>query len=280
MGHIHVSPAVLTPSVRQRYLHVAIASAIVTASVVCLRGVPPVAAGSKLLANTSTFHPRGGKQRVKVFLLVKTVPAELERRTVMRETWLGALRGHAEVRYRFFCEEPKEDERAALEAEASREEDVVILEALVQRAHRQIGVKMVRSFKWIVENWNVGHVAVLDDDTYVNTASLLADYPSWHSTMFYMGIHVNKQPVIKVANGAIPPGGKYGESPLFPVDVWPRYAAGPFYVLSRDALEPFIRPLAPLREMSSNDAMTGTVLLPYNVDCTQQCDPSPSSHVL
>jgi Galactosyltransferase len=248
-------------AVRRQYILVAIASAALTASLVSLR--------SGLNAATLAVHYNAwdSRPRAKVFVLVKTTPAAVERRTAMRETWLGDVKGHAEVAYRYFSDDPAEDERDALETEARHEGDLVVLDGLRQQAHRQIGAKMVRSFEWIANNWIVGHVVMVDDDTYVNTASLFADYPSWSPDMFYLGLHMDAQPVVTVPANASRVG-KYGESHLFPVRTWPRYASGPFYALSRDALEPFIHPSAPLRAMTSSDAMTGAVLMPYNVTCT------------
>lgn len=110
------------------------------------------------------------------------------------------------------------------------------------------------------------------------------------------------QPVIKVEKGKVRVG-KYGERYDFPVDKvsllskalsmiiysssrlfsstfscyltlfrhqWPRYASGPFYVLSADLLQPFVRPSLPFRQMSSNDGMTGVVLMPFDITYVQK----------
>lgn len=105
-------------------------------------------------------------------------------------------------------------------------------------------------------------VAMTDDDTYVNLAALTADYPTWLPERQYLGFHMEGQPVVKVPKGTIRIG-KYGETHDFPVAHWPRYASGPFYTLSTDLVMAFVKPVLPLRDMSSNDAMTGAVLLPY-----------------
>lgn len=81
----------------------------------------------------------------------------------------------------------------------------------------------------------------------------------------YVGYHMMNMQVIKVKKGTKRVG-KYGESWDFPINTWPRYASGPFYALSADLLEPFIHSPLPLRQMSSNDAMTGAVLMPYDIN--------------
>lgn len=101
-----------------------------------------------------------------------------------------------------------------------------------------------------------------DDDTYVNVATLAADFPTWLPERHYLGVHISGQPVIKVPKGTVRVG-KYGEVHDFPVSKWPRYASGPFYTLSIDLVMAFVAPVLPLRDMSSNDAMTGAVLMPY-----------------
>jgi Galactosyltransferase len=205
------------------------------------------------------------RPKVPVFIIVKTVPDDRLRRQVMRETWLSIIANSREMEYRYFCEEPQPAQRDALETEARHEGDIVILDGLEQKAHRKIGPKMIRSFEWIVEHRNVQHVIVSDDDTYTNAARLLGDYKSWKPALHYLGWHIDGQPVIKVPKGTIRVG-KYGEVHDFPTNKWPRYASGPFYALSTDLLEAFVNPPLPLRTMSSNDAMTGAVLMAYDVN--------------
>lgn len=126
------------------------------------------------------FSPAAPRPNLPVFIIVKTTPNAVVRRSTMRETWLADLAADNRVQYRFFTEEPKDSEADALAVEARHEGDIVILNDLVQLAHRHIGPKMLRSFSWVTENYNVSHVIIVDDDTYVNVATFSSDWPTWN----------------------------------------------------------------------------------------------------
>lgn len=142
-----------------------------------IAGVPFVAVHRDVVDNTT-------RPNLPVFVVVKTVPAAYERRAVMRETWLKELRatmrtGSHDIEYRFFSEEPSPSQQEDVQAECEKEGDLVIIHNVDQKAHRKIGVKMVRSFKWVVEKYNVSHVVMVDDDSYVNLKRFKGDWPTW-----------------------------------------------------------------------------------------------------
>jgi Galactosyltransferase len=197
-----------------------------------------------------------------VFVVVKTMPEYFRRRRIMRATWLPML-ASGNVTYRFFSEEPAEELHATIELEVAVHHDMVLLENLEVKTHRQLGVKMIESFRWVDKHWDAQFVIVADDDTYVHAPTLHRDVPTWNGPMFYLGYMMNDQPVIHIPPGATTRT-KYGERG-YPSGTYPRYASGIFFALSIDAIQPFIHPQLPLRSMSSNDAQAGTVLMPYNM---------------
>eukprot|EP00173_Palmaria_palmata_P004560 Plantae.Rhodophyta-Palmaria_palmata.ctg6454.p1 GENE.Plantae.Rhodophyta-Palmaria_palmata.ctg6454~~Plantae.Rhodophyta-Palmaria_palmata.ctg6454.p1 ORF type:complete len:323 (+),score=8.35 Plantae.Rhodophyta-Palmaria_palmata.ctg6454:30-998(+) len=256
----------------QRYLLVALLSSFFTSFVTTYFHNGVATRQSSILMSELGVEERPHIERatVPLFLVVKTTPQATDRRRVMRETWLRQLSvWMPEARYKFFCEASHSNGSKLLEAEAAEMGDMIIFDDLFQQAHRQIGPKMIRSFEWIEENLKPVHVAMVDDDTYVNVKHLCVDQPTWNNTRTYIGLHMMGQPVIKVEKGKVRVG-KYGERYDFPVDKWPRYASGPFYVLSADLLQPFVRPSLPFRQMSSNDGMTGVVLMPFDITYVQK----------
>lgn len=258
----------IAPSNYLRYLLLSVF--VFTCTRLCYSPIDTFSSTISTRLSDNAFPPsllsRDLRPQVGVFLIVKTIPSDTVRRSAMRSTWLSQVSGTPSLAFRFFSEEPAPGAEAdALHAEARLHRDIVTIPALLQRSHRKIGPKMLRSFQWVVENFNVTHAAIVDDDTYVNVGRLAQDWPTWETRRSYVGFHMMGQPVIKVKKGKVRVG-KYGETWDFPTNIWPRYASGPFYALSADLLEPFINPPLELREMSSNDAMTGAVLLPYKVD--------------
>eukprot|EP00173_Palmaria_palmata_P000216 Plantae.Rhodophyta-Palmaria_palmata.ctg11022.p1 GENE.Plantae.Rhodophyta-Palmaria_palmata.ctg11022~~Plantae.Rhodophyta-Palmaria_palmata.ctg11022.p1 ORF type:complete len:325 (-),score=36.69 Plantae.Rhodophyta-Palmaria_palmata.ctg11022:86-1060(-) len=236
-----------------RYAFVAILAATITS----IFYVHPGAQQTKLAP-----VPMDTRPIVPVFVLVKTVAKDVARRRAMRATWLQDLSSMENFEYKYFCEQPEEEYADALAEEMRLENDIVLIDGLREQKHRKIGIKMIRSFEWIIRNRNVQHIAMTDDDTYLNVPVLLADYPTWVPVRQYLGLHMEGMKVLKVPKGTTRVG-KYGETHDFPVATWPRYASGPFYTLSTDLVMAFVNPVLPLRDMSSNDAMTGAVLLPY-----------------
>lgn len=149
------------------------------------------------------------RPKVEVFILVKTIPSAYGRRKVMRETWLNELRkdrGGPEIIYRFFSEEPEASLKDAIEAEMEVEGDFVVLEDLLQKAHRKIGIKMTRSFKWIMGNYSPSHVVMVDDDTYVNLKRLKGDWPTWEVRLWMSNLHPlsPQPPSLRIDLGFLP----------------------------------------------------------------------------
>jgi Galactosyltransferase len=118
-------------------------------------------------------------------------------------------------------------------------------------------------------------VAVADDDTYVFQKTLFRDMQTWSGPMMYLGEMMDNQPVIHARPGD--ENSKYGEH-NFPTKDFPRYASGIFFVLSVDAIQPFISTPLPLHEMTNDDAQVGTVLLPYNVTYEKRPGIMPWGH--
>jgi hypothetical protein len=211
--------------------------------------------------NNLSETARSARPVTHAFVVIKTVPLATRRRNVLRATWLPML-GAGNMTYRFFSEKPPEDGLASLQQEVLTHRDVVVLDIEVMQ-HRKVGPKMIESFRWIDQHWDCQFVVVTDDDTYVFPPTMFRDIPTWSGPMLYLGYQMDGMTVMHV-----PPGQrkskKYGER-NYPAKYFPRYCSGIYFVLSVDALQTFVRPLSPLRVMTSNDAQVGTVLLPYNV---------------
>lgn len=112
--------------------------------------------------NGSLEHAKvDSRPAVAVFVLVKTVAKDVKRRHVMRSTWLQELAKLDNFEYKYFCEEPEEEYADALAEEMRLENDIVLLDGLIEQRHRKIGIKMIRSFQWIVEHRNVQHIGTL-----------------------------------------------------------------------------------------------------------------------
>lgn len=98
---------------------------------------------------------------VPVFVLVKTVAKDAARRRVMRSTWLQELAKLENFEYKYFCEQPEDEYKDALAEEMRVEKDIILLDGLLEQKHRKIGIKMIRSFEWIIQNRNVQHIGML-----------------------------------------------------------------------------------------------------------------------
>jgi Galactosyltransferase len=222
--------------------------------------------------------PQNSRGVTHVFIVVKSLPSAVGRRDVLRATWLPVL-AEGNITYRFFTEKAPLGGRKTLAREAALYGDMVQLNELEVQRHRQLGRKMVESFRWIDEHWDTQFVAVVDDDTYVWPETLMRDVrTSWHGPMMYLGRHMPNMAVIHVPDGQeMGNNTKYGER-RYPARYFPNYASGVFFALSVDLLQPFINPVVPLRVMTSNDAMVGTVLLPYDVRYESRTNILPWGH--
>lgn len=140
-----------------------------------MRQTPLLISRNGVEAGRASFRPN-----VPLFIVVKTTPDAAIRRSVMRETWLAQLGSSIpQAQYKFFSEEPPPSGVQTLDDEAHREGDMVILHDLLQKAHRQIGPKMIRSFEWVIQNYNILHAVMVDDDSYVNVDRLRSDWRTW-----------------------------------------------------------------------------------------------------
>lgn len=114
--------------------------------------------------------------KTHVLLVIAVPSARPGRRQAIRDTWLKW--GDDRVVLRFFTERPdttETEEIAALDAESTTHGDVIQLD--IDRG-MNFGLKLLESFRWMVERYVFDFFLRLDDDTFLCLRRLLDDLGS------------------------------------------------------------------------------------------------------
>lgn len=128
----------------------------------------------------------------ELVILILSAPKNLERRTVIRETWLALGKNAASTSsYRFkhyFVMGSlglTGDEVLHLSAEQSEFGDILILP--VYDSYKNLTEKVLRSFEWLDEQFDYGlgykYTLKCDDDSFVNLPALLSEIPKIELTL-------------------------------------------------------------------------------------------------
>ena len=94
----------------------------------------------------------------RVLIIVLTAAKNIERRTAIRATW---AHGHSNVKFITGSDVPAPD---------SNREDLIIVQS--PDNYTSLASKLLKSYKWAVETWDVSWVLKVDDDCYVDVPTL------------------------------------------------------------------------------------------------------------
>lgn len=128
----------------------------------------------------------------ELVILILSAPKNLERRTVIRETWLTLGKNTlstSSYRFKHYFVMGSlgltGDEVLHLSAEQSEFGDILILP--VYDSYKNLTEKVLRSFEWLDEQFNFGlgykYTLKCDDDSFVNLPALLSEIPKIEYTL-------------------------------------------------------------------------------------------------
>ncbi|XP_014679121.1 PREDICTED: beta-1,3-galactosyltransferase 6-like [Priapulus caudatus] len=194
-----------------------------------------------------------------LLIIVMTAPAYLERRDVIRQTWLrlaGAGSNGVEHHFVIGTAGASAAERAALDREHDRHGDLLRL-PLVNDSYGALTAKLLAALAWVDDHRNADFVLKVDDDTFVRLDALYAmlrdDYAG--AGDLYLGFFDGRAPVRRR-------GKRWAEPSWFLCDYYLPYALGGGYVVGRDLVTFVARNRDALRAYASEDVSLGAWLAP------------------
>ncbi|XP_013789420.1 beta-1,3-galactosyltransferase 6-like [Limulus polyphemus] len=189
-------------------------------------------------------------------VLVFSAPENLNKREVIRQTWLNTYRGK-EVLHLFVIGKAmiSPDVWKQLEVENSKYQDLLLLED-VKDSYFSLTSKLLSALAWLSENIYFSYVFKADDDTFAQL-DIMLDELKRASASLYWGFFDGRARVKQ--------SGKWAERDWVLCDLYLPHALGGGYVLSSDLVSFVAKNKEFLTLYKSEDVSLGTWLAPVNV---------------
>jgi len=229
------------------------------------------------------------KGQVNLVVGVLSAPKNWERRTAVRETWMGLLGTERNVVVRFLIGKTDPITEQRIQSEMADFGDVVRVD--VAEEYRNLLAKTQAFFQWATEYYEFAFAMKVDDDSFLRVnvlASEIAeriamgiDVKMIYEGFFHRNAHIMRSPHAKFYE----PFENFDDCPTFLP-----YASGSGYLLSYDIMEYLARPPLPLRRLYNEDVAIGLWTSALQVNRKHRMDFFPereptkgictSSHVL
>ncbi|XP_077862651.1 beta-1,3-galactosyltransferase 1-like [Saccoglossus kowalevskii] len=193
-----------------------------------------------------------------LMILVTSAPDHFDRRRAIRNTWAKDRKTHNDSNWQtFFLIGNSRDsvKNRKIEDEFYEYGDILLGDYI--DTYRNLTLKVQNGFKWAVENCQPQYLLKTDDDCYVNTRYFprFLDQFNPNRDGLYAGAMFNDRGVVRDKNS------KWYVSPEdYPMSVYPRYASGTGYVLSKDVLQRVVEAFSEVHPFPVEDAYTGVVV--------------------
>ncbi|EDO30842.1 predicted protein [Nematostella vectensis] len=193
-----------------------------------------------------------------LFVLVLTAPKSLQRRKVIRETWIEQSKIKTFVtRFVIGGKTLSSEERKSLDSENKRYGDLLILENL-EDGYKRLSLKVLETIKWIDSNVDCSYVLKVDDDSFVRLDLLVNELKTvYNQDNLYWGFFRGDANVKK--------RGPWAEKNWILCDHYLPYADGGGYVLASKLVRFVARNSELLQLYNSEDVSVGAWLAPLKI---------------
>ena len=185
-----------------------------------------------------------------------------EKRDAIRNTWLNKSGANVWWRHAFVLgsadnrDGPSENE---IQREAELYNDILQFSSIDK--YNNLVIKVLSGFRWAVTQVNPRFILKADDDVYVRIPHLMLWLTYFGKGQFYGG-HVNNGGIYRKFLGPLVArfSGRNSVSfDCYPEARFPQYSAGPFYVLSSDAMISLLQNMRRWKVFPVEDAYVGVL---------------------
>lgn len=168
------------------------------------------------------------KHPIRLFIGVLSASNHFAERMAVRKTWMqDAAIKSSDVVVRFFVAlNPRKEVNAVLRKEAAYFGDIVILPFMDR--YELVVIKTIAICEFGIQNVTAAHIMKCDDDTFVRVDTVLKEIEAvpWEKSLYMGNLNLLHRP-LRHGKWAV----TYEE---WPEAVYPPYANGPGYVISKD----------------------------------------------
>lgn len=195
-------------------------------------------------------------EAASVIIMVLSGPRNLERRDVIRETWLSNLPKDVMVKFVIGFKKLNKNDLRDVERENSVHKDLLLLKN-VEESYGGLTAKVLESFQWVDKNVDFQFLLKVDDDSFVHLETFLEELSFQPKERLYWGFF----------NGAarVKHTGKWKEKHWVLCDRYLPYARGGGYVLSADLVHYITINSKFLQQFNSEDVSVGAWLGPLDI---------------
>ena len=201
------------------------------------------------------------KEMVTLVVLVMTGPKNVDRRNVIRSTWLSGASGVVRHFFVIGSKNLPRDLQNQLDKEQERHQDLLVFPDF-EDSYQRLTEKLALMLEWTHQNIDFKYVLKADDDTYarldVITKELENDREKRDATNLYWGFFYGK--------GRVKKSGPWKETNWKLCDYYLPYARGGGYVLSRNLVAFVAANWRQFQVYNSEDVSLGTWLAPLKLD--------------
>jgi len=199
--------------------------------IIMLIGITYISQSTALKMNENSVWP---KAEPLLFIGVISSPDNRALRDEIRSTWAKFSEvANDVVQYRFVIgKELQALQGVALLKEAQQYEDII--QVNVVEGYANLTNKTAALFKLFHEKRSAQYLMKLDDDTFPHLDKIVPFIQSMTSSYLYSGLLLDCK--------AVAHEGKWAErSEFFPTSIYPKYAHGPGYILSKNLVGEVVR---------------------------------------
>lgn len=204
-----------------------------------------------------TFYRSSNKfDKNNLLILILTSPKNVNRRNVIRETWLTLYNSTNNIKHYFVIgiNNLHEGILSSIEAEQFRHHDLLLLPNIIDN-YSNLTRKVLETYIWIDKSVNFEFVLKCDDDSFIQIDKVISELKSFSTSQrsgLYWGFFNGRAQVKQK--------GKWKEREWFLCDYYLPYAMGGGYVLSRKLVHFIASNAEYLRLYNSEDVSVGVWL--------------------
>lgn len=218
------------------------------------------------------LEPRFSDEEKDLFLLVFVISGSgrtsfQDRRNVIRSTWLmNDAKNSSWLKWKhvFLLGNSNNGDQiySDIEREARFHNDILILN--FTDSYDNLVIKVLSGFRWAFMQGRTRYILKADDDVFVRIPRLIAWLDEYGSSKFYGGYVYRNGKAVRRFNSS-------DQDNLLSTDCYskerfPPYSAGPFYVVSLDAIPPLFQGMQEWKVFPVEDAFMGLLAHTSNIN--------------